>query len=176
MEAVTHNVGFKTVQVRGAAVSAKGKWTRSYSSPVSPTPPIFVSVVTSPMNICHLYSSVTLLHQQIYVTDQSQHNVRFITRQPYTHICCTNKYRLRVPTNIVWIKFINTDEYIWTDEWTPISYSGRDDNESDSGQVRLEQISVRQHIVCGYNFIFVPIPTGKNWYPCLNLLGSPFHM
>jgi hypothetical protein len=35
-------------------------------------PPIFVGEATSPMNICHIYSSVMCHHQRIYGIGQSQ--------------------------------------------------------------------------------------------------------
>jgi hypothetical protein len=45
---------------------------RLYSSvrqvvPVSPTPPMFVGGATSPTNIVHVYSSVTLPHSDEYI-------------------------------------------------------------------------------------------------------------
>jgi hypothetical protein len=40
--------------------------------PVCPVPPIFIGEATSPMNICHLYSSVMWLHRRIYGASQSQ--------------------------------------------------------------------------------------------------------
>jgi hypothetical protein len=48
--------------------------------PVSAIPHIFVGGATSPMNIVHVYSSVTWYHRQIYMAGQSQTDGSYIRR------------------------------------------------------------------------------------------------
>jgi hypothetical protein len=76
----------KTVQVCGGGCEREGKMSPliivgyihllideyRWVVPVSPTPPIFVDLTTSPMNIGHVYSSMTCTNQQIYGVGQKQ--------------------------------------------------------------------------------------------------------
>jgi hypothetical protein len=76
--------------------------------PVCLAPHIFVVEATSLMNISLIYLSVMWPHRRIYGVGKSQ------TRPPLYSAAPTYIRRFRIPTNIFWIIFIDTDKCIVT--------------------------------------------------------------